>query len=261
MGSTTISHEHQDLYQERRAERISRGRERRTARDRKQRERVVTGFGALADLWPAPRHDPPPAARPTAAPVDPGNATAFAGGQRGNAHRQSPPIRAARLTERARAEASPGRVNATAQPNATAQSAAPPRREERIAEFVQRREQALQDDRREARMRIAREGAERALADAHGALAHPLAAPWQRHREALDRALAGGQPEAIRHSALAGARGAAADAARTSRRAPDSDMAHAACVAFLVIAAAPRAATRGRRAQRARPRPARPFWR
>ena len=136
------------------------------------------------------------------------------------------------------------------------------RRERDIERFLARREQQLSLAREEARERIARVGEEDALCDALVALAHPEASPWRRHRERLSQAIAGGRIPDVGAAARRACRGAAADAARTSRRAPDQDTALAVTVAYAVIALAPWAAVRGRRAERSGPaRQPRAFWR
>ena len=100
------------------------------------------------------------------------------------------------------------------------------------------------------------------MCDALVALAHPEASPWRRHRERLSEAIAGRRIPEVGAAARRGCRGAAADAARTSRRAPDQDIALAVTVAYAVIARAPWAAVRGRRAERSGPaRQPRAFWR
>jgi hypothetical protein len=138
------------------------------------------------------------------------------------------------------------------------------RRERDVAEFLARRDEALSVARNEARERIAHFGEEEAVRDALIALAHPEASPWRRHRERLSEAIAGGRIPEIGAAARRACRGVAGDAARTSRRAPDPQLALAVTVAYAVIARAPWAAVRGRRAERSgparQPRP-RAFWR
>ena len=136
------------------------------------------------------------------------------------------------------------------------------RRERDIEQFLARRDQQLSLAREEARERIARVGEEEAVCDALVALAHPEASAWRRHRERLSEAIAGRRIPEVGAAARRGCRGAAADAARTSRRAPDQDIALAVTVAYAVIARAPWAAVRGRRAERSGPaRRPRAFWR
>ena len=140
------------------------------------------------------------------------------------------------------------------------------RRERDVAGFLERRERLLREVREEARERIARDGEEQAVCDALGALAHSQAAPWAKHREWLSEAIAGGRIPPVGACARRACRGAASDAARTSSRAPDPDLALAVAVAYAVIARAPWAAVRGVRAQRngagqVRPISQRAFWR
>ena len=89
------------------------------------------------------------------------------------------------------------------------------------------------------------------MADALGALAHSGAAPWRRHRERLAEAISTGRIPVVGACARRACRGAASDAARTSRRAPDPELALAVAVAYAVIAQAPWSAVRGARAERA----------
>ena len=124
-------------------------------------------------------------------------------------------------------------------------------RERDVAAFLARREEVIDAARAEARERIERMGEERAVADALGALAHSGAAPWRRHRERLAEAIGTGRIPAVGASARRACRGAASDAARTSRRAPDPELALAVAVAYAVIAQAPWSAVRGARAERA----------
>src|ERR1700733_10998227 len=124
-------------------------------------------------------------------------------------------------------------------------------RERDVAAFLARREEVIDAARAEARERIERMGEERAVADALGALAHSGATPWRRHRERLADAIGTGRIPRVGASARRACRGAASDAARTSRRAPDPELALAVAVAYAVIAQAPWSAVRGARAERA----------
>jgi hypothetical protein len=138
------------------------------------------------------------------------------------------------------------------------------RRERDVAEFLARRDQAVSLARTEAGERIERFGDEQAVRDALIALAHPQASRWRQHRERLSEAMSTGQIPTIGAAARRACRGAAGDAARTSRRAPDPQLALAVTVAYAVIARAPWAAVRTRRAERSAPtgRPLpRAFWR
>jgi hypothetical protein len=124
-------------------------------------------------------------------------------------------------------------------------------RERDVAAFLARREEVIAAARDEARERIERMGEERAVADALGALAHSGAAPWRRHREGLAEAISTGRVPPVGACARRACRGVASDAARTSRRAPDPELALAVAVAYAVIAKAPWSAVRGARAERA----------
>jgi hypothetical protein len=140
-------------------------------------------------------------------------------------------------------------------------------RERDVAAFLARREEVITAARAEAQERIERIGEERAVADALGALAHSGATPWRRHRERLAEAISTGRIPVVGACARRACRGAASDAARTSRRAPDPELALAVTVAYAVIAQAPWSAVRGARAERAgaasavRATGPRAFWR
>jgi hypothetical protein len=139
-----------------------------------------------------------------------------------------------------------------------------PQRERDVAAFLARREEVIAAARVEAQERIERMGEDRAVADALGALAHSGAAPWRRHREQLAEAITTGGIPRVGACARRACRGAASDAARTSHRAPDPELALAVAVAYAVIGLAPWAAVRGARAERSNPMTAgarRPFWR
>ncbi|MGA2015147.1 MAG: hypothetical protein ABSH51_32110 [Solirubrobacteraceae bacterium] len=140
------------------------------------------------------------------------------------------------------------------------------RRDRDLAAFRERRQHAADAAREEARARIARAGELASVADALAALGHPAAGPWAAEREQLERALATGRFSEVGAEARRAVWAIARDAARTSPRATrDADLALAACVAYAIIARAPRTALRS--CQRARPtprvRPAarRAFWR
>lgn len=139
-------------------------------------------------------------------------------------------------------------------------------RERDVAVFLARREEVIAAAQAEARERIERMGEERAVADALGALAHSGASPWRRHRECLAEAIGTGRIPPVGACARRACRGAASDAARTSRRAPDPELALAVAVAYSVIAQAPWVAVRGARAERSGTassprRTPRAFWR
>jgi len=157
------------------------------------------------------------------------------------------------------------RVRAQATPAARAGERRP-RRERDIAAFRERRQHAADEARAEARERIARAGELACVADALAALAHPEARPWDAEREQLERAFESGRIVNVGTVARRALWEISRDAARSSRRARrDPDLALAACVAYAIIARAPRSALRS--AQRTRPtlrvRPVarRAFWR
>jgi hypothetical protein len=140
------------------------------------------------------------------------------------------------------------------------------RRERDIAAFRERRRQAADEARAEARQRIARAGEVASVADALAALAHSGARAWEAERQELQRALQGGRIVDVGAVARRSLWAISRDAARSSRRARrDPDLALAACVAYAIIARLPRCAVRS--AQRTRPAvPARAvrqraFWR
>ena len=140
------------------------------------------------------------------------------------------------------------------------------RRERDIAAFRERRREAADEARAEARQRIARAGELACVADALAALAHPAARAWDSERQELERALQGGRIVEVGAVARRSLWAISRDAARSSRRARrDPDLALAACVAYAIIARLPRCAVRS--AQRTRPAVAaravrqRAFWR
>ncbi|MGA2014429.1 MAG: hypothetical protein ABSH51_28425 [Solirubrobacteraceae bacterium] len=140
------------------------------------------------------------------------------------------------------------------------------RRDRDLAAFRERRQQAADAAREEARARIDRAGELASVADALAALGHPAAGPWTAEREQLERALATGRFSEVGAEARRALWAIARDAARISPRATrDPDLALAVCVAYAIIARAPRSALRC--AQRARPIPRaqpitrRAFWR
>ena len=140
------------------------------------------------------------------------------------------------------------------------------RRERDIAAFRERRRQAADEAREEARKRIARAGELACVTDALAALAHPEARPWEAERQELERALETGRIIEVSAVARRSLWVISRDAARSSRRARrDPDLALAACVAYAIIARLPRTALRS--AQRTRPTPhrrhvrQRAFWR
>ena len=140
------------------------------------------------------------------------------------------------------------------------------RRERDIAAFRERRRQAADEARAEARERIARAGELACVADALAALAHPAARAWDAERQELERALQGGRIVEVGAVARRSLWAISRDAARSSRRARrDPDLALAACVAYAIIARLPRSALRSaqrtRAAVPARAVRQRAFWR
>jgi hypothetical protein len=140
------------------------------------------------------------------------------------------------------------------------------RRERDLAAFRERRQHAADTAREEARARIRRAGELASVADALAALAHPASAPWTAEHEQLERALENGRFSEVGAQARRALWAIARDAARTSPRAPhDPDLALAACVAYAIIARAPRSALRSahrtRPTPRVRPVARRAFWR
>ena len=100
------------------------------------------------------------------------------------------------------------------------------RRERDIAAFRERRRQAAEEAREEARKRIARTGELACVADALTALAHPAARPWDTERQELERALRGGRIVEVGAAARRSLWAINRDAARSSRRARrDPDLA------------------------------------
>jgi predicted acylesterase/phospholipase RssA len=240
---------------EQREARIARKRERREARALKHQHHTI-GLETLAletiDIAPSgPRVEEPAPTAETAAPTP-----------------ARPPVTTAAKTSTSQQPI----------PNPVAQDEAPPagtprpaqgesrrvaRRQRDIAEFLERRAGKLSLAREEAKERIARLGEEETVHDALMALAHPEASPWQQHRERVCEAIDSRRIPEIGAAARRACRGAAADAARTSRRAPDPDSALAVAIAYAIVARAPWAAIRSRHAERSVPtrKAHRPFWR
>lgn len=268
-----------ELVRERRQARMERKQQRRQARERKHSEISATP-PALSAMQRATqqqvdatldrivtealeRHDHLTATADvlhsaSAAPATPTTDTPAVAGRR--AGPAEPPA-----SSSTRHTGEPPRVWAQATPAARAGERRP-RRERDIAAFRERRQHAADEARAEARKRIARAGELTCVADALAALAHPEARPWNAEREELERAFETGRIVNIGTVARRALWEISRDAARSSRRARrDPDLALAACVAYAIIARAPRSALRS--AQRTRPTPrARPvtrraFWR
>jgi hypothetical protein len=255
MANKMLLDDTRSLRREQREARIARKRERREARALKHEHHTI-GLQTLAletiDIAPSgPRVEEPAPAAETAA-----------------SEPARPPVTAAAETS----------VSEQPTPSPVAQDEAPPastprpaqgesrrvaRRQRDIAEFLERRDGKLSLAREEAKERIARLGEEETVHDALMALAHPEASPWQQHRERLCQAIATRRIPEIGAAARRACRGVAADAARTSHRAPDPDTALAVAIAYAIVARAPWATFRSQRAQRSDParNPRRPFWR
>jgi hypothetical protein len=259
MANKMLLDDTRSLRREQREARIARKRERREARALK-REHQTIGLETLAletiDIAPSrpPVEDPTPVTETV--PLEPARAPVTTPAEQRAFEEPVPgPV--------AQAEAMPDESPRPAQGNARRAA----RRKRDIAEFLERRDGKVDLAREEAKERIARLGEEEAVHDALMALAHPEAAPWQRHRERLSQAIATRRIPEIGAAARRACRGAAADVARTSRRAPDPDtalaVAVAVAVAYAILARAPWATIRSQRAERSDPtrQARRPFWR
>ena len=262
--------ERRELVRERRQARIERKQERRDARERKRSRIDATPLPLSAMQLAAQeqvdaavdrivnealeRHDQvnvPQAALHTvdAPPV---------------VRRQAGPARPA--AESSSPESGSGGVVTVPRTDAAAASPRRPRRESDIAAFRERRWQAAEEARAEARERIARTGEPACVADALAALAHPGAADWYTEWRELEQALESGRIVEVGAAARRALWSISRDAARTSRRSRrDPDLALAACVAYAIVARLPRCALRSAQRNRPAPQPrstrARPFWR
>ena len=244
MANKMLLDDTRSLRREQREARIARKRERREARAFK-REHQTIELETLAlqtiDMAPIrpPVEDPTPLAE--TAPLEPTRSPVTASGEPGASHESVPgPVAAS-------SDGSPQPVHGGARRAG--------RRNRDIAEFLKRRDGKVDLAREEGKERIARLGEDDAVHDALMALAHPEASRWQQHRERLSQAIATRRIPEIGAAARRACRGAAADAARTSRRAPDPEAAMKVAGAYAVIAQAPWAAVRGRRAERSSPTP------
>ena len=271
--------ERQELVRERRQARIERKQQRRDARERKRArisgappalsamqrsgqeqvdaavDRIVSEALERHDRNTATANSPRPA---SAAPATPTLDEPPAGERR--TVPAQPPAGSQTATASARQ-----RVRITAAPVA-ADGECKSRRERDIAAFRERRRQAADEARAEARERIARAGELASVADALAALAHPGARAWEPERQELDRALQDGRVVEVGAVARRSLWAISRDAVRSSRRARrDPDLALAACVAYAIIARLPRTAVRS--AHRTHPEPParavrqRAFWR
>jgi hypothetical protein len=268
-----------ELVRERRQARMERKQQRRQARERKHSQisapppalsatqraaqhevdvaldRIVTEALERHDHITATADMPHPASTPPAMPTI------------------DAPAVAERRTVPAQAHASSSTGHTGGTPPVTAQTTPAargaerrPRRERDIAAFRQRRQQAADEARAEARERIARAGELACIADALAALAHPGARPWDAERHELERAIETGRIVEVGAAARRALWAVSRDAARSSRRARrDPDLALAACVAYAIIARLPRTALRSIQRSRPTPQPRpvrrRAFWR
>ena len=262
--------ERRELVRERRQARIERKQERRDARERK-RSQIVSPPPGLSAMQRAAqeqvdaavdrivnealeRHDHVSAPQAALHPVDAPPVV----------RRQAGPARPA--GDSSSPDAGSGAVVTVPPTDAAATSPRRPRRESDIAAFQERRRQAAEEARAEARERIARTGEPASVADALAALAHPGAADWCTQWRELEQALEGGRIVEVGAAARRALWSISRDAARTSRRARrDPDLALAACVAYAIVARLPRCALRSAQRNRPAPRPRatrpRPFWR
>jgi hypothetical protein len=263
--------ERRELVRERRQARIERKQERRDARERK-RSQIVTLPPGVSALQRAAQEQ-------VDAAVDRVVSEALARHDHVNAPQAA--LRTVDAPPVGRWQAGPARPAAdSSSPDAGsgavvtvprthgAAAASPrrPRRESDIAAFRDRRQQAAEEARAEARDRIARTGEPACVADALAALAHPGAADWCTEWRELEEALEGGRIVEVGAAARRALWSISRDAARTSRRARrDPDLALAACVAYAIVARLPRCALRSAQRNRPAPRPRstrpRPFWR
>ena len=138
------------------------------------------------------------------------------------------------------------------------------RRERDIAAFKRRRAEVLEVARAEARIRISRNGEPASVADALAALHTPEGLPWREQRDRVDQALDRRQVDVVAGQARRALWKVSRDAARTSRRATnDPELALAVCVAYAILAAAPRTAVASVQRTRCSHRAITPraFWR
>ena len=271
--------ERRELVRERRQARMERKQQRRQARERKHSQ-IIAPPPALSAIERAAQHEVDVALDRIVTEAlerhDQITATADMTHPAGTAAAMptiDAPAVAGRRTVPAQPPASSTTGHTGGTPRVTAQTTPAaragerrPRRERDIAAFRERRQQAADEARAEARERIARAGELACVADALAALAHPGARPWDAERHELERAIETGRIVEIGAAARRALWRISRDAARSSRRARrDPDLALAACVAYAIIARLPRTALRS--AQRTHPAPhdrptrQRPFWR
>ena len=257
--------ERRELVRERRQARMARKQERRDAREHKRAQMSASPAAASPIQRAAQeqvdaeldrivnealeRHDRDTATANTPHPTSGGEATRTMD-ERAPGEENAGPAQAPAGSPTASASAGQ-RVTIEAAPVARVAERAS-RRERDIAAFRERRRQAADEARAEARERIARAGELASVADALAALEHPGARAWDAERQGLERALQGGRIVEVGAVARRCLWAISRDAARSSRRARrDPDLALAACVAYAIIARLPRCAVRS--AQRTRP--------
>ena len=246
MANKMLLDDTRSLRREQREARIARKRERREARAfKREHQTIELETLALQTIEMAPLRPPVDDPTPVAetAPLEPTRSPVTAPAEPG-ASQDSVPGPVAASSDGSPQPAYGGARRAG-------------RRNRDIAEFLKRRDGKVDLAREEGKERIARLGEDDAVHDALMALAHPEASRWQQHRERLSQAIATRRIPEIGAAARRACRGAAADAARTSRRAPDPEAAMKVAGAYAVIAQAPWAAVRGRRAERSSPTPRR----
>ncbi len=122
----------------------------------------------------------------------------------------------------------------------------PPRRtrEERVRSVEQyeaRLMAALAGVRAQARRQVSTDAGDRVL-DALTVVGDPSSRPWRKQHERLEAALASGSREAVRDSAASACSEITRDSVRSSRHAPNHDVALRAATAYGVIAIASRTA-------------------
>ena len=250
--------ERQEVLRERRQARIDRKQQRRDARERKRAlsseappalsamqrsgqeqvdaavDRIVSEALERHDRNTATANSPRPA---SAAPATPTLDEPPAGERR--TMPAQPPAGSQTATASVRQ-----RVRFTAAPVA-GEAVRTSRRERDIAAFRERRRQAADGARAEARAIRSRAGELASVADALAALAHPGARAWEPERQELDRALQDGRVVEVGAVARRSLWAISRDAVRSSRRARrDPHLALAACVAYAIIARLPRSAVR-----------------
>jgi hypothetical protein len=256
MGSTLkFDSDRRDLVRERRNARIERKQQRRQARERKRSQTAGVPSSPSATQLLAERELRSAVDRIVIDALDRHERLAAPG---------SPPAAATPVPEKPEPEPEPAGTTTVAPAGGRKRAAGQSRRERDLAAFRECRQQTLAEARGEARGRIARAGEPASVADAFAAIGHPEAGPWDAERAQLEAAIATGRFVDVGAAARRALWAISRDAARSSRRSRrDPDLALAACVAYAIIARAPRTALRS--AQRSKPQdrrvPERAFWR